>query len=67
MEKKHKTLYELGRDMAISLNGEDGMEDDGTLEYNFPAEWLKGYRETLVAIRLIKQHGVDKVFGVGNA
>ena len=62
-----KDYYELGRKEAMKHCGEDKMVDDGTLEYNFPAAWLKGYRETLLAIQLVKQHGIEKVFGVANA
>lgn len=58
-----KELYDLGRGWAIRLNGVDGMMDDGTLESIFPAAWIKGYRETLIAIQLVKEHGIDKVFG----
>jgi hypothetical protein len=55
--------YELGRKEAMKHCGEDALMDDGTLEHIFPAAWLKGYRETLLAIQLVKQHGIEKVFG----
>lgn len=54
--------YKLGRQTAIDHNGVDAMHDDGTLEFIFSAAWLKGYRETLLAIQLVKQHGFEKVF-----
>ena len=56
-------LYKLGQKTAIEHNGEDALVDDGTLEYIFPEAWLKGYRETLIAIQLVKKHGIEKVFG----
>lgn len=62
MSELDKKDYELGRKTAIDYNGVDAMHDDGTLEYIFSAAWLKGYRETLLAIQLVKQHGFEKVF-----
>ena len=59
--------YEMGRKEAMIHCGEDALIDDGTLEYIFPAAFIKGYRETLLAIRLVKQHGFEKVFGVNHA
>lgn len=59
-----KDYYEMGRKEAMKHCGEDALLDDGTLECIFPAAWLKGYRETLLAIQLVKQHGIEKVFGV---
>lgn len=58
-----KFYYELGKKEAIKHGGEDALVDDGTLEYIFPAAWLKGYRETLIAIQLVKQHGIEKFIG----
>lgn len=62
-----KDYYNMGRKVAMEHCGEDALIDDGTLEHIFPAAWLKGYRETLLAIQLVKQHGMEKVFGVANA
>jgi hypothetical protein len=62
MSELDKLDYNLGRQAAIDHNGVDAMHDDGTLEYIFSAAWLKGYRETLIAIQLVKQHGFEKVF-----
>lgn len=59
--------YEMGRKEAMKHCGEDALLDDGTLEYIFPAAFIKGYRETLLAIQLVKQHGIEKVFGVVHA
>jgi hypothetical protein len=59
--------YEMGRKEAMKHCGEDALMDDGTLEHIFPAAFIKGYRETLLAIRLVKQHGIEKVFGIANA
>ena len=59
--------YNMGRKEAMKHCGEDKMVDDGTLEHIFPAAFIKGYRETLLAIQLVKQHGIEKVFGVANA
>lgn len=55
-------FFNLGRKYAIEFNGEDLLLDDGTLEYIFPAALIKGYRETLLAIQLVKKHGFNKVF-----
>lgn len=59
--------YELGKKEAMKHCGEDALVDDGTLEYIFPTAFLKGYRETLLAIQLVKQHGIEKFIGVANA
>lgn len=59
-ETLEQMYYRQGRETAIKCNGIDQLQDDGTLEYIFPAEWLKGYRETLLAIQLIREHGIDK-------
>lgn len=56
-----------GRQTAIDSNGVDTLHDDGTLEYIFPDAFVKAYRETLIAIQLVKQHGFEKVFGGANA
>jgi hypothetical protein len=52
-----------GRQVAIDSNGEDVLHDDGNLEKIFPEVFIKGYRETLIAIQLVKTHGIEKVFG----
>lgn len=62
MSELDKIDYNLGRQTAIDNNGVDALQDDGTLEFIFSAAWLKGYRETLLAIQLVKQHGFEKVF-----
>lgn len=62
-----KDYYNMGRKEAMKHCGEDALVDDGTLEYIFPAAFIKGYRETLLAIQLVKQHGMEKVFGVVHA
>lgn len=67
MTELEKIWYDRGRQAAIDFNGEDQLLDDGTLEYIFPEAFLKAYRETLLAIQLVKQHGIDKVFGKVNA
>lgn len=67
MSELDQIWFNRGRQTAIDYNGVDALIDDGTLEYIFPAAFLKGYRETLLAIQLVKQHGIEKVFGVANA
>lgn len=65
MSELDKLDYNLGRQTAIDHNGADALQDDGTLEFIFSPAWLKGYRETLIAIQLVKQHGFEKVFARG--
>ena len=67
MTELEQIWYNRGRQAAIDFNGEDQLLDDGTLEQIFPDAFLKAYRETLLAIQLVKQHGIDKVFGNVNA
>jgi hypothetical protein len=67
MTELEQIWYNRGRQAAIDFNGEDRLIDDGALEYIFPEAFLKAYRETLLAIQLVKQHGIDKVFGKVNA
>jgi hypothetical protein len=67
MTELEQIWYDRGRQAAIDFNGEDQLLDDGTLEHIFPEVFLKAYRETLLAIQLVKQHGIDKVFGKVNA
>jgi hypothetical protein len=67
MTELEQIWYNRGRQAAIDFNGEDQLLDDGTLEAIFPDAFLKAYRETLLAIQLVKQHGIDKVFGNVNA
>lgn len=63
MDVYDQIWFNRGRQAAIDGNGADTLVDDGTLEYIFPEPFLKAYRETLLAIQLVKQHGVEKVFG----
>lgn len=51
-----------GRQAAIDSNGVDVLHDDGNLEKIFPAVFVRAYRETLLAIQLVKQHGYNRVF-----
>ena len=62
MSELEQIYYKHGRQAAIDGNGVDTLVDDGNLEKIFPPAFLKGYRETLIAIQLVKQHGFEKVF-----
>ena len=63
MTEIERIWYNHGRQTAIDGNGVDVLHDDGTLEFIFQPAFLKAYRETLLAIQLVKQHGFEKVFG----
>lgn len=60
----NQVWYEKGKACAIEFFGRESLLGDmASFAMTFPQSFMDGFNETQVAIRLIKQHGVEKVLG----